>query len=110
MSVSKSKCSYSNYCLHFTKRAVPLIIFFLNMKQEYKKVIELRLQEITIRSDNKFTMQCYNTFTELGCHVIIILKFLVIRYLIEALVIFKRIICNRIKYRDSSFHNRFSNC
>ncbi len=39
------------------------------MKQEYKKVIELSLQEITIRSDNKFTMQCYNTFTELGCHI-----------------------------------------
>jgi hypothetical protein len=36
--------------------------------------MELSLQEITIMSDNKFTMQCYHTVTELRCHVIIIMK------------------------------------
>jgi hypothetical protein len=53
-----------------------LIIFILNVK---RKVIELSLKEITIRSDNKFTMQCYNTVTELQCSVIILMKFLVVR-------------------------------
>ncbi len=32
-------------------------------RENKRKVIELSLQEITIRSDNKFTMQCYNTET-----------------------------------------------
>jgi hypothetical protein len=39
-----------------------------------RKVIKLSLQEIIIRSDNKFTMQCYHTVSELRCHVIIISK------------------------------------
>ncbi len=43
-----------------------------------EKVIELSLEEITIRSANKFTMLCYNTGTELRCHVIILMKFLVV--------------------------------
>jgi len=30
-----------------------------------KEVFGLSLQEITIISDNKFTMQCYNAVTEL---------------------------------------------
>ncbi len=41
--------------------------------------IKEKLQEIIIRSDNKFTMQCYNMITEMRCHVIIIMVFLVIR-------------------------------
>ncbi len=32
-----------------------LIIFILNMNENKRKVIELSLQEITIRSENKFT-------------------------------------------------------
>jgi hypothetical protein len=58
------------------------LIDHLHFKLEMRikeKVIELSLQEITIRSVNKFTMQCYNAITKLQCHVIIIMKFLVIR-------------------------------
>jgi hypothetical protein len=53
-----------------------LIIFILNMKRELenkRKVIELSLQEITFRSDNRFTMQCYNTVTDLRSRVISLL-------------------------------------
>jgi hypothetical protein len=42
-----------------------LIILILNRNENKREVIELSLQEITIWSDNKFTMQCYNTVTEL---------------------------------------------
>ncbi len=54
-----------------------------------KEVIGLSLKEITIRSNNKFTMQCYNTVTEISSHQM------------HTLVIFK-IICYKIKYRDQS--------
>ncbi len=40
---------------------------------------------MTIRSDNKFTMQCYYTVTKLRRHMIIIMKFLVVRCCIKAL-------------------------
>ncbi len=49
------------------------------MNENKSKIIELSLKEITISSDNKFTMQCYSTVTVLRCQVIILMTFLVIR-------------------------------
>jgi hypothetical protein len=39
--------------------------YFLTRNTNKRKAFELSLQEITIRSDNMLTMQCYDTVTEL---------------------------------------------
>ncbi len=46
-----------------------LIDHFYNKRETIikRKVIEWSLQEVTVRSDNMFTMQCYNILTELRC-------------------------------------------
>jgi hypothetical protein len=66
------------------------------MRNENKiKVIEFSLQEITIRSDNNFTMQCYNTVSECDPYNEIS------NHQIEPLVFVNGIISKKIKYQES---------
>ncbi len=62
--------SIKNFNKHF-----PIDHFHFKHETRIKrKVIELSLQVITIRPDNKFTMQCYGAVTELRCHVTLFLQ------------------------------------
>jgi hypothetical protein len=71
------KLSIISSIKNFNKH-VPIDHFHFEDETRIKEKL-LSLQEITISSYNDFTMQCYNTVTELRCHVIIIMKFLVAR-------------------------------
>jgi hypothetical protein len=63
---------------NFNKQVLIDHLHFNHEKRKKEKLLN-SLQEITIRPDNEFTMQCYNTVTELLCHVIIIMEFVFVR-------------------------------